>query len=231
MGWFRSGHSEEYLKTLIHRGRRRHFGLLERPSLSPNKEVTTVDYKIFICGRTGIGKTATIAKLAGATIPDSFCETPGIETTAIYWPALIRDTRKVIYFRLNFWDVGDNAIKKFDHILPACLSNVDCMLYTFSFTDRSSFEDIPQLLSRMTMDSIGCAPPAQAFVGTRADQYTMSDISEAEIRDLVQSWKIPVLRTKNVAGTKPIIDQLKEIAPIMNTICNMLWARDNSHVR
>lgn len=42
----------------------------------------------------------------------------GIETTAIYWPALIKDSRKVIYFRLNFWDVGDNAIKKFDHILP-----------------------------------------------------------------------------------------------------------------
>lgn len=37
-----------------------------------------MDYKIFICGRAGIGKTATIAKLAGATIPDSFCETPGI---------------------------------------------------------------------------------------------------------------------------------------------------------
>nr|XP_039260097.1 ciliogenesis and planar polarity effector 2-like [Styela clava] len=231
--WHRTEFANEFFKSLLHRGQRRQFGLLERPSLPPSKETTIVEYKIFLCGRSGVGKTATVAKLAGNKIPNVFSETAGIETTSIYWPVRVKATNKVVFFRLNIWDVGDNAIRKFEHILPACQSNADCYIYTFSFTDRSSFEDIPQLISRMMGDdnNLEGRKPAQIIMGTRADQYIHSDISEMELRDLAQAWRIPLLRTKNTYLNKPATEQIYDIAPILDVICGMLWQRDNSQLR
>ena len=35
-----------------------------------------------------------------------------------YWPAKLTEVNRTILFKLNFWDAGDSALKKFDHILP-----------------------------------------------------------------------------------------------------------------
>lgn len=55
-----------------------HFaGLLESPVMPPHAAVDTVNYKIFISGKTGVGKSSLAARLAGHTIPNMHCETTG----------------------------------------------------------------------------------------------------------------------------------------------------------
>ena len=34
-------------------------------------------------------------------------------------------------FKLHFWDAGENALKKFDHVLP--VSNISCMIIRVVF--------------------------------------------------------------------------------------------------
>lgn len=50
-------------------------GLLERPPLSAHIE--EVHYKIFVSGKSGVGKSCTVAKLTGHDIPKSHIETAG----------------------------------------------------------------------------------------------------------------------------------------------------------
>lgn len=43
---------------------------------------------------------------------------PGIQTTVVFWPAKLQASDRVVMFRFEFWDCGESALKKFDHILP-----------------------------------------------------------------------------------------------------------------
>lgn len=43
---------------------------------------------------------------------------PGIQTTVVFWPAKLQTSDRVVMFRFEFWDCGESALKKFDHILP-----------------------------------------------------------------------------------------------------------------
>lgn len=52
-------------------------GLLERPVLPPPMAIDTASYKIFVCGKSGVGKTALVAKLAGLEVPVVHHETTG----------------------------------------------------------------------------------------------------------------------------------------------------------
>lgn len=52
-------------------------GLLESPVMPPHEAVDTVHYKIFITGKSGVGKTALVARLAGLDIPNAHYETTG----------------------------------------------------------------------------------------------------------------------------------------------------------
>lgn len=45
--------------------------------MPPNVAVDTVHYKIFISGKTGVGKTTLAARLAGLNIPNMHYETTG----------------------------------------------------------------------------------------------------------------------------------------------------------
>lgn len=42
----------------------------------------------------------------------------GIETTLVYWPVKLKKSGKVLFFRLQLWDCGENALRRFDHLLP-----------------------------------------------------------------------------------------------------------------
>lgn len=42
----------------------------------------------------------------------------GIQTTVVFWPAKLKASGRVVMFRFEFWDCGESALKKFDHILP-----------------------------------------------------------------------------------------------------------------
>jgi len=50
-------------------------GLLEKPNVPT--QVEEVTYKIFLVGKSGVGKTSTVAKLSGNQIPISHSETAG----------------------------------------------------------------------------------------------------------------------------------------------------------
>ena len=52
-------------------------GLLERPVLPPPVAIDTASYKIFVSGKSGVGKTALVAKLAGLEVPVVHHETTG----------------------------------------------------------------------------------------------------------------------------------------------------------
>ena len=52
-------------------------GLLEKPIPPPHIAVAEATYKILFIGKSGVGKTSTIAKLAGNQVPITHCETQG----------------------------------------------------------------------------------------------------------------------------------------------------------
>lgn len=36
----------------------------------------------------------------------------------VFWPAKLQASDRVVMFRFEFWDCGESALKKFDHMLP-----------------------------------------------------------------------------------------------------------------
>lgn len=139
---------------------------MDKPVLPSNITADEVKYKILLVGKSGIGKTSTIAKLSGNEIPATHSETPGnhypsarlqgkdfffvqkrthneyllawiclqiqvhgsqyssyfalilagIHITTTQWPGMVKQMNKIVMFHLQFWDVGDGAMKKYEHI-------------------------------------------------------------------------------------------------------------------
>ncbi|XP_015771071.1 PREDICTED: REM2- and Rab-like small GTPase 1 [Acropora digitifera] len=63
--WQETPEGREFLGGILHRNRRKSFGLLETPSLPPQLSVETASFKIVLTGKPGVGKTSTVAKLLG----------------------------------------------------------------------------------------------------------------------------------------------------------------------
>ena len=98
-------------------------GLLEKPSVPPS--FNQVFYKLAVLGKSGVGKTALVCLLsnqrdlvASSQIPPG--ETPGVRVTTVYWPAKINRSH-IFLFQLDFWDCGETASKKYNHILPVSI--------------------------------------------------------------------------------------------------------------
>ncbi|GAB1602233.1 ciliogenesis and planar polarity effector 2-like [Argonauta hians] len=225
--WYQSETGLEILFSLQHSdGSRKVFGLLEQPHLPQSVAVEEVRYKILLVGKSGVGKTATAANLTGHPIPENHYETAGIEVHRNYWPARIRQLNKVVLFDLNFWSAGEMVTKKFDHILPACKEGVDCVIFLFSVVDKSSFDDVPQMLCRLTEpDDTFC----RIAVGTKFDKFAESEITQKDIEDFEHHWKIPVLMIQNFTeSTSEGRDTGPSVDSLLTTICEHLWARDVS---
>nr|CAD7399133.1 unnamed protein product [Timema cristinae] len=169
-----------------------YLGVLERPCVPSSIE--EVSYKLFITGKSGVGKSATVARLAGATTKhtNGYTETLGIRKSNLYWPVKIWD--KIILFKLQFWDAGDNSIKKYSHILPACREKTDANIFVFSLMDSNSFLDLPQLMSKMTQDGDN---PANIIIGTRCNVLNRLEVSSAELKEFEQKWQVPILKIDN----------------------------------
>ncbi|XP_035163761.2 ciliogenesis and planar polarity effector 2 isoform X2 [Callithrix jacchus] len=205
-------------------------GLLERPVLPPPVSIDTASYKIFVSGKSGVGKTALVAKLAGLEVPVLHHETPGIQTTVVFWPAKLQASDRVVMFRFEFWDCGESALKKFDHMLPACKENTDAFLFLFSFTDRASFEDLPGQLARIAGEAPGVI---RMVIGSKFDQYMHTDVPERDLIAFRQAWELPLLRVKSVPGRRLADGRtldgragLADIAHILNGLAEQLWHQD-----
>ncbi|NXO01985.1 CPLN2 protein, partial [Rhinopomastus cyanomelas] len=102
--WLLSPEGRPYLDSIFQKNQRRVFNLLEHPVLPPALATPTVTYKLFISGKSGVGKSALVATLAGTSVPTTHHETLGIEVTTVYWPAKIRASGRPVIFQLHLWD-------------------------------------------------------------------------------------------------------------------------------
>ncbi|XP_067049386.1 ciliogenesis and planar polarity effector 2-like isoform X1 [Acropora muricata] len=229
--WQETPEGREFLGGILHRNRRKSFGLLETPSLPPQLSVETASFKIVLTGKPGVGKTSTVAKLLGQEVPKFHIETPGIQTSVVYWPVKLKDSQKVVMFKFQFWDCGENAIRKYDHLLPALKEKADAALFLFSFTDRGSFEELPSQINRILDQD---DRTLRIAVATRLDQILNSDFTEQEMREFEQQWRVPVLRIANVTGRR-LADgrgldgraDITDVAPFLNSLAELLWQRDH----
>ncbi|KAH9494881.1 Cilioproteinsis and planar polarity effector 2 [Bulinus truncatus] len=220
--WIRLHEGAEILRNLssVNGQQLRPYGLLERPIFPSNISIEDVSYKTIVVGKSGVGKTSAIAKLSGRPIPSIHSETAGIQVTKMYWPVKIAHLNKAVLMNLELWDTGEIAVKKFDHISPACKNGVDGILFVFSFVDKGSWDEIPSLMSRLTdpKDKL-----AKIVIGTKFDQFSHSEVSQRELRDFEVRWQIPVLAMSNVLSSD---SSLNDIIPVLNCICEHLCQRD-----
>ncbi|XP_064137422.1 ciliogenesis and planar polarity effector 2 isoform X3 [Loxodonta africana] len=159
----------------------------------------------------------------------------GIQTTVVFWPAKLQATGRVVMFRFEFWDCGESALKKFDHMLPpfhpqACQEKADAFLFLFSFTDRASFMDLPGQLARVA----GQVPGAvRIVIGSKFDQYMHTDVPERDLTAFRRAWELPLLRVKSVPGRRLADGRtldgragLADVAHVLNGLAEQLWHQD-----
>ncbi|XP_075293479.1 ciliogenesis and planar polarity effector 2 isoform X2 [Opisthocomus hoazin] len=222
-GWLLSPAGRPYLDSIFQKNQRRVFGLLERPALPPALAAPTVTYKLFVSGKSGVGKTALVAALAGTPVPPTHHETLGIEASTVFWPAKPRASDRPVIFQLHFWDCGDGALKKFEHLLPACKEEADAILFLFSFTDRSSFEELPAQMSRIV--GPGEENLVKVVVGTKFDLSPLSDVTERDVAAFEGAWGLQVLRAGS-AGAGGGRGALAQVAPLLDALVERLWRQD-----
>ncbi|KAL0978728.1 hypothetical protein UPYG_G00174380 [Umbra pygmaea] len=218
--WHRNTDSKEFFRRILHKNKRRHFGLLEGPVMPPNVSVDTVHYKIFLSGKSGVGKTSLAARIAGLNIPNMHYETTGIETSVVYWPVKLTENGRVLFFRLQLWDCGENALRRFDHLLPSCKEEVDAILFLFSFTDRASFDDLANQIAKV---SEPCKRAVKVVVGTKFDLFMHTDVTEREVTRFQEVSGLPVFR---MGGDVTNASNLGEVAPLLNCLSEHLWYQD-----
>ncbi|XP_033763665.1 ciliogenesis and planar polarity effector 2-like isoform X1 [Pecten maximus] len=224
LDWHKTREGQEVLASVLQRNltKLKRFGLLERPMVPLHISISEVRYKVFLLGKSGVGKTSTLAKLSGCLIPTVHSETQGIQTTTVFWPGKILQQNKAFMFQIQFWDTGENSTKKYDHIMPACLDKADAIIFLFSFIDKSSFEDIPHQLTRISTPKDNTT---KLVMGTKFDQFAHSEITQRDIRDFEHNWKIPILKTRNIPDAENQ-NSFNDIAQNLNIICEHLWQRD-----
>ncbi|OXB64412.1 hypothetical protein ASZ78_009995 [Callipepla squamata] len=242
-GWLLSPPGRPYLASILHKNQRRVFGLLERPALPPALSVPTLTYKLFVSGRSAVGKTALVATLAGTPVPPTHRETlgtegtprgwgvlggtvgavgcRGIEVSTLFWPAIPLGSERPVLFQLQFWDCGESALRKFEHLLPACREEADAILLVFSFTDRASFAELPARLARVLQPS---EDPLRVVVGTRFDLCPRTAVTEADVAALEDSWGLRVLRVGGGCGVGR--EGVARVAPLLDALVGQLWQRD-----
>jgi len=179
----------------------------------------------------GVGKTSLVCKLTGQEVPKSHKETPGIQMSMLYWPAKIQRTRKVVMFKLLFWDAGEQCLNKFNHILPACRKDADAVIFTFSFANKITWDELPALIARSEIkESI-----LKIAVGTSADKRENVEELRERMRHFEEEWQIPVLKIANVDG--PLLPDgrsfdgragVKQVMPFLNRLVSLLWSHDQS---
>ncbi|KAK4327241.1 hypothetical protein Pmani_002297 [Petrolisthes manimaculis] len=212
--------SKTYQQKLLIPGtnKRKFFGLLEKPNLPPS--APSVSYKIFMFGKAGSGKTWTMNRLSGQDVPWQHTETLGIQCCTVYWPMKIGN--RLILFRLEIWDAGDNSVKRYNHVLPACREGVDAVLVCVSASDREGWTDLPRLLTSAAQPTDRAAI---IVVATRWNNVGYREVTENEVETIENTHGVPVIRLDS-GGDEQHTDELTHTAPVLNFICKQLWQRD-----
>ena len=83
------------------------------------------------------------------------CLIAGIQTTTCYWPVKVIDLNKVVLFKLQFYDAGEAAIKKFDHVLSVSYLYFFCYKTEFFFSFQSNPKNLDPSV-KMDLDLWDC---------------------------------------------------------------------------
>ena len=222
--WYKSAEGQGVLAQLTDptTGYRKLFGLLEQPSLPPS--IPVHQFKLFLVGRTGSGKTCMVSWLAGLPGWSSTTgESPGVRVSQLYWPCLLAPPRPaLVTFKLQLWDAGDGAVRKYGHVYPVCRDGASGVILTFSFTDRSSWEELPALIQRtIGGGGEGVESILPIVVGTKFGNVTENEVSQEEVAEAETNWNIPIIKVRHSTSHTP--SSLPEVATALNTICEQLW--------
>jgi Miro-like protein. len=225
---FSSDIAKSLLSPLMLKSGRRQYGSLESPVT--NLYTGEVSYKVFFCGKTSTGKTTTIANASGRFGLHNAGETTGIQVTNVYWPVLICETKATVLFKISFWDVGESVLNSYNHILPSCMVDVDCIVYTFSMVNKSTWDDLPKVITRIDAED----HVLKIALGTKQDlvSHGKSQITSKMINDFEEVWKFPVIYLSNDEDddNMDFADSFKKSSYFMNRLCELLWYRDQVKV-
>lgn len=223
--WHTSAEGKQTFTALLDKStnKRRSFAVLEKPVFTTAVIPDVFQYKIFISGKTGVGKTAAAAKLSANKVSRTHFETPGIQVSTVYWPARLTQVDHTVLFKLQLWDVGENALKRFDYMLPACMDRADGIIFMFSFVDKSSFNDLPHQMTRISADKV-----CRFVIGTKLDLQGQNEVTQQDVFDFEANWSLKVLSVRNIfsAYSRPGRDDIGDVAPVLNHLCEHLWRRD-----
>jgi len=216
--WYKSGEGQGLLAHLTHHatGHRRLYGCLEYPNIPPSIECA--EYKLFLVGESGVGKTAVAAWLAGLPAWNRQSgESPGLRVTTVYWPAKLHNS--LIFFKLDIWDAGDGSVKKYGHVYPSCKQEAHGVLPVFSFTERSTWDELPAVLEKVVLPTDALTT---VVIGNRYGNLADTTVTAAEVAEFENSFSIPVVKVRNQANSSSP-SSLPEVAATLNTICEQLW--------
>lgn len=123
----------------------------------------------------------------------------------MYWPVKLRETGRVLFFRLQLWDCGENTLRRFDHLFPVCVKSK-----ILSFRNRKIVLQSPyhrsasdQKFCKITLPFVfqSCQEQVDAvlFLFSFADRTSFEDLSNQ-----ITKWNGTSLGcvVKLVVGTK-----------------------------
>lgn len=158
--WLTGIEFKHYLEAMLNvDGSLKLFTWFSPPPLSPEMPLPLKPeirhYKLYLLGKSGVGKTSLINTLIGILPAGNgrSDETLGIRIFTLYWPVYLEEARlegksqgRVILMRLDLWDCGSRAVHQYAYMLPQCKLDADASLLIFALTDRKSWEDVPMLM-------------------------------------------------------------------------------------
>ena len=220
--------SRVIMNCLFRRRARIQFGLLEHlnPTSPLAKTPTKHNCKILLYGKAGVGKTSTVLKLSGRVIPKTHIETLGIQTSVTYWPAKLTNSEEIVLLNLEFWDTGEKALRKFDHILPSMISSTNTIAFFFSYTDHNSWNELPNIIEQAIMTR-KIDSHLKIVIGTKMDSSSPK-ITPEEVKEFEKKNNINVLSISNINqvlltnGWPDGLLELSDIAPFLNKLTELV---------
>ena len=230
--WQTRRESRVIMNCMFRRKARIQFGLLESltPASSLAKIPTTYHCRLLLYGKAGVGKTSTASKLCGRLVPKTHVETLGIHTSVTYWPAKLTNPPttldQIVLLQLEMWDTGERTLRKYEHVLPSMLSSTNTIAFFFSYTDRSSWKELPGIIEQAKLAG-KTGSHLKIVVGTRLDSAQVK-VTREEIVAFEKKHDIRVLSVANVnrvllpVGWPDGVLELPDIMSFLNELTELV---------
>jgi hypothetical protein len=223
------GGGRDYITRLFPHGSRV-LGVLDRAPL-PGDQPVSDPYKVVVLGRTGTGKSTTVANMAGQVMPLSHVETGGCCVRRVVWPVRLQANGKVKVMVLDVHDLGAAFGKRFSYLQEAAMEGAHAVMYFFSHTDRASYDDLPALLkAHSELDVVSM------IVGTRSDQPEKSQVTRNEMIRLAKEADAHAYSITNVPAVDGDDDEdfqsrsvgasTEDAVVLLNDLCELLLNKE-----